>query len=365
MSGVHDALLGALLRTQFPALYLRLDDQSRVVECNRHTLALLGLPPQGRAFGELLTTFDAHLSALALARAGGHHRINFMTCAQLPLTIVCAFTEIADGVLVVGGADPAEQETLRRELMSSNQSLNNRSRELQRANAELERSNALKTRFVGMAAHDLRSPIMAIKAASQELEHAIEDTLPRLREEVETLSRAASFMGRIVDDFLDAALIDAGQLELRQDHAQLREVIAEALRVAQARARCKSVQLEFAPSADIGMSCDASRLQQVLMNLINNAVDHSPPGETVTVSLEQQAERALIHVHDRGHGVAPEVRDNLFGAFVHGQDKTQGERSIGLGLAISLRIVNAHHGRLLLESTPAGSTFTVSLPMPR
>ena len=365
MSGVHDALLGALLRTQFPALYLRLDDQSRVVECNRHTLALLGLPPQGRAFGELLTTFDAHLSALALARAGGHHRINFMTCAQLPLTIVCAFTEIADGVLVVGGADPAEQETLRRELMSSNQSLNNRSRELQRANAELERSNALKTRFVGMAAHDLRSPIMAIKAASQELEHAIEDTLPRLREEVETLSRAASFMGRIVDDFLDVSLIDAGHLELRLEKYSLRTVIEEALRLAQPRARRKSVVLVFESQIDCTLDCDASRLQQVLMNLLNNAVDHSPAGSTVTVALAQRQQRALIHVRDQGLGVAPEVRDNLFGAFVHGKDKTMGERSIGLGLAISRRIVDAHRGDLLLESTPTGSTFTVSLPLPR
>jgi two-component system, OmpR family, sensor kinase len=366
MSDRHDALLGALLRTEFPALYLRLDAQERVVDCNRHTQALLGSPAHGKAFAELLTNFDAHRSALDMARAGGHHRVNVMTCAQLPLTIVCAFSEVPGGVLVVGGADPQEQETLRRSLMGSNQSLSNRGRELQRANAELERSNALKSRFVGMAAHDLRSPIMAIKLASQELVQALADNPTHVREELDALNRAASFMGHIVDDFLDVALIDASQLELRVSRTSLRGVIEEALRMALPRARRKAVSLVFEPQVDFALDCDASRLQQVLMNLLNNAVDHSPEGgATVTVALEQRQQRALIHVRDQGQGVAPEVRDNLFSAFVHGQDKTMGERSIGLGLAISRHIVDAHHGDLLLESTPSGSTFTVSLPMPR
>lgn len=365
MSDGHDARLGALLRTEFPALYLRLDTREQVIESNRHTRALLGLDGTGQPFATLLTNFDAHRSALAMARAGGHQRINFMTCAALPITIVCAFSEVDDGVLVVGGADPEEQETLRRSLMSSNQMLSNRSRELQRANAELERSNALKSRFVGMAAHDLRSPIAAIKLASEELEQAIPESASHLRDEVEALRRAAGFMGRIVDDFLDVALIDAGQLELHLEPTRLRGVIEETLRMVQPRARRKSVALTFDARTDLSLDADASRLQQVLMNLLNNAVDHSPCGSTVTVALEQRQQRALIHVRDQGQGVAPEVRDNLFSAFVHGHDKTMGERSIGLGLAISRRIVDAHHGDLLLDSSPAGSTFSVSLPLPR
>lgn len=365
MKSEHDTLLGSLLRTEFPALYLRLDAQEQVIECNRHTRALLGLGEAYPSFGALLTRFDAHRSAHAMARTGGHHRVNFMTCAALPITIVCAFMEVDDGVLVVGGADPEEQETLRRNLMTSNQTLSNRSRELQRANAELERSNALKTRFVGMAAHDLRSPITAIKLASQELAQAVAESAPQWREEVEALHRAAGFMGRIVDDFLDVSLIEAGQLELHTAPTPLRQVVEEALRMVQPRARRKSVQLVFEPLTELCIDADASRLQQVLMNLLNNAVDHSPSGATVTVVLEQRQQRALIHVRDQGQGVAPEVRDNLFGAFVRGRDKTMGERSIGLGLAISRRIVDAHHGDLLVESTPGGSTFSVSLPLPR
>lgn len=364
MNGEHDALLGAQLRSAFPALYLRLDDQERVVECNQHTRALLGLDGPGPAFGALLTNFDAHRSALAMARAGGHHRVNFMTCARLPLTIVCAFMEVPGGVLVVGGADPQEQEQLRRDLMSSNQSLGNRSRELQRANAALERSNELKTRFVGMAAHDLRSPIMAIKLASQELAQDMPESARHLRQEVAALHRAAGFMGRIVDDFLDVAQIESGHLELQLAPTSLRSVVDEALLLVQPRARPKSVKLVFEPQVDFQPEVDACRLQQVLMNLLNNAVEHSPAGSTVTVTLEQRQRRALIHVRDQGQGVAPEVRDNLFGAFVHGQNKTLGERSIGLGLAIARSIVDAHHGDLLVESTPQGSTFTVSLPLP-
>lgn len=364
MSNDHDALLGALLRAEFPALYLRLDKQERVVESNRHTRNLLDIGETGTAFASLLTNFDAHRSALAMARTGGHHQVNFMTCARLPLTIVCAFTEVSDGVLVVGGADPQEQERLRRDLMTSNQSLGNRTRELQRANAELERINELKTRFVGMAAHDLRSPIMAIKLASQELAQEIPNSARHLRQEVAALHRAAGFMGRIVDDFLDVAQIEAGHLELQLAPSRLGDVVNEALLLVQPRARTKSVALVFKSGADLTSEVDTARLQQVLMNLLNNAVEHSPAGSTVTVTLEQRQRRALIHVRDQGTGVAPEVRDNLFGAFVHGHDKTVGERSIGLGLAIARSIVDAHHGDLLVESTPQGSTFSVSLPLP-
>lgn len=365
MNGEHDALLGGLLRTEFPALYLRLDANERVVDCNRHTRMLLGLKDESPGFATLLTNFDAHRSAHEMARAGGHHRVNFMTCAHLPLTVVCSFSEIPDGVLVVGGADPEEQETLRRDLMGSNQALSNRGRELQRANAELERSNALKTRFVAMAAHDLRSPIVAIRMAAEELEQAAHLAEPHLREDLRVLTSSAAFMGRIVDDFLDVALIDAGQLSLRLQRVRLRSVVEQALGLAQARARRKSVPLVFQPGGDVEVDGDASRLQQVLMNLANNAIDHSPAGSTVTVTLERSPRRALIHVKDQGHGVAPEVRKNLFDAFVHADDKTLGERSVGLGLAISRRIVDAHRGELLLESSPTGSTFSVSLPLPR
>ncbi len=287
-----------------------------------------------------------------------------MTVAELPLTLVCSFHAAGDDVLVVGSPDPLEQETLRRELLHSNQSLANRSRELQRSVASLEQSNQLKTRFVGMAAHDLRSPLTVLQMLADEMTFDLQEGVGAQLSDVQTMASTVSFMRRIVDDFLDVALIDAGHLQLHLAPASLLTIAEEARRMAMAQARRKAVSIELLVPEDVSFVCDASRLQQVFMNLLNNAVAHSPSGQSVTLRVEPQAERVLIHVEDQGPGVAADVQENLFAAYVHSREQRRGERSIGLGLTISRRIVEAHSGEISLVTGPSGSVFTVNLPLP-
>lgn len=361
MTDRDDALLGALLRTEFPAIYLRLDEAERVVDLNHHTEALLGPHARGAPLSRLLVSFEADRSAMALAAARGHHVLNFLTAAGLPYTVTCAIQRVATGLVLVGGADPHDQELLRRELLHGTQTLASRTREAQRANAELERLAALKTRFVGMAAHDLRSPLTTVVLLASALEAELD---PSQREDVATIRSAAEFMRRMVADFLDVALVDAGRLELKRAPTVLEHVVDRAVRLAAPLARPRDMTIEARTSCpELELSLDASRIQQVLMNLLNNALEHSPAGTTVTLWVDHDEAEVRIHVQDRGPGIPPELHANLFTAFVHAAGKTQGERSIGLGLAIAREIAHAHGGELSVRSSEHGSTFTLSLPI--
>jgi signal transduction histidine kinase len=214
-----------------------------------------------------------------------------------------------------------------------------------------------------MAAHDLRSPLTAIHSAASLLEADLVGLGPENREDLSTLRTSAEFMRRLVDDFLSVALIEAGHLDLKRRGVTARALVEGALHVTShaASRRGRAVEVELV-DADVELSVDPARVEQVLMNLVNNAVEHSPPGAVVTVRFAVDGHHAVFSVSDQGGGIAPEVQGDLFKAYVHGADKSIAHRSIGRGLAIAKLVVDAHGGAISAPSTDGGSTFTVSLP---
>lgn len=356
-----DGTLGACLRTDCPTVYLRLSADARLVEANTYTHALLGARASvGAAWSELVVNFDAtDLPRERAAKGPLPQTVNFMSFAELPVTVRCTFHDVEGHTAVMGAVDVLEHEALRKELIHSTQALSNLTRELQRSNAELERMSALKSRFIGMAAHDLRSPLSVMISTVHVLEA---EATGEAKEDLETLASSAQFMRRLVDDFLSVALIDAGRFEVKLQPVLVATIIATALKVtarASAHRRCLVRVEPFDEGATV--LADAPRLEQVLMNLLNNAFEHSPPGAEVTVRYEARDRQSLLHVSDRGHGIAPEVQRDLFKAFVHADDKSLGARGTGLGLAISKLIVEAHGGSLTVRSSSEGSTFTIAL----
>lgn len=357
-----DATLGACIRTDCPTVYLRLDHDARLIEANAYTQSLLGSRGVvGASWAQLVVTFDASDLPSARARRGSlPQTVNFMSFAELPVTVRCTFKDVGDETAVMGAVDVLEHEALRKELIHSTQALSNLTRELQRSNAELERLSAMKSRFIGMAAHDLRSPLSVMLSTVHVLE---EEATGELKEDLETLSSSAQFMRRLVDDFLSVALIDAGRLEVKPEPVPVATIIDLALKVtshASVRRKCL-VRVEPFDRERATVLADAPRIVQVLMNLLNNAFEHSPPGAEVTVRFEARERESLLHVTDRGHGIAPEVQRDLFKAFVHADDKSLGARGTGLGLTISKLIVEAHGGSLTVRSSSEGSTFTIAL----
>ena len=368
MAGEVDAILARLVRGDAPALYLLLDAEDRVVESNRHSRLLVGPRLPGSRFGDLLATFERSLSAAALAREGAVRNVNVITFTGLPQTYRCWFLPVGDQTVVFGAVDPEEQELLRRELLTLNQDLSARQRTLVQSQSDLARMGRLKDQFLGMAAHDLRSPITAIAFFSEFLET---DLAGRLDAEdasyLQGIRRSVELMRSLVEAFLDTALIESGHLRLELQPTRLEQVLEEAQQVLSpvARRRGIPVRVDCQPGLP-ELRLDGPKLQQVLINLVNNAMQHSRPGAEVLVAARQDGPEVLLEVRDRGSGIAPSVQKELFSAYVHGNRKgTAADRSVGLGLAITRMIVVAHGGRVTASSElGVGSTFTVHLPVP-
>jgi signal transduction histidine kinase len=173
-------------------------------------------------------------------------------------------------------------------------------------------------------------------------------------------------MGDLVESFLDTALIESGHFKLDTGACKLVEVLSVAIAVVDPMARRRAVALRLVCDPQLPLlQLDASKMQQVVINLLNNAVQHSPDGAEVVVSARRQAGEVLLEVRDSGAGIPADLQKELFTAYVHGaRTQSPAERSIGLGLAITRMIVLAHGGRVTASSElGAGSTFTVYLPV--
>ena len=267
----------------------------------------------------------------------------------------------------MGSLDFEEQARLRTEVLGLNRELNDLTRQLHQANAELRDLNQLKNQFLGMAAHDLRKPVGVIMTYSEfVLDEAGPALSPGHRKFLQTCLAAATGMKRLIDDFLDVSVIESGQLRLELAPTTASAIVGGATDIARLVAAKKSVTLIEAPADDLrGLRVDASKLQQVVLNLVGNAVEHSLPGQRVWLSSCWDSRELVFTVRDEGPGLTAEAQARLFQPFARGgARKTGGERSVGLGLLITRKIIEAHGGRIWVESIPGqGATFIFALPI--
>lgn len=246
-----------------------------------------------------------------------------------------------------------------------NNELVNMQRELARKNAELERLNQEKNRFLGMAAHDLRNPLHNILSASEYLADQNPSTLgDEYKQFLEVIQTASQFMANLVDDLLDVAKIESGKLNLDYTPVNLPDLLQKNIRRNQLLAAQKDIRIELQAEALPAALLDAPKMEQILNNLLGNAIKFSQKNSTIKVNLALQSPNFVLSVQDEGPGIPEHIRINLFKTFQRGQPGTQGEKSIGLGLVIVRRIVEGHGGNIWLESLEgSGTTFFVSMPI--
>jgi len=170
----------------------------------------------------------------------------------------------------------------------------------------------------------------------------------------------------LVEDLLDVSQIESGKLELNQTALQLDTVLQDAVKRHNQLATPKNTRVDLAETPAGQVYADPRRLRQVLDNLISNAVKYSPPGSTICLKAERIPDFWKVSVRDQGPGITPEDREKLFQDFARLSARpTGGEKSTGLGLAITRRVVEAHGGRIGVDSTPGqGATFWFTLPIP-
>ncbi len=259
------------------------------------------------------------------------------------------------------------------DLSSLNNELANTQRKLAKKTAELEHTNEFKNQMLGMAAHDLRNPLTVILNFSEFLmEDYNEGELNEDQFElVKEIKNSSEYMLQIVEELLDISAIESGSISLEKEEVDLNELIEHSVILNRPTAEKKDIRLELDTQEEPCMAeIDPHKFQQVLNNLISNAIKYSHPESTATVGIKKNSSDSdkvsaiIIFVSDEGQGIPEEEREKLFRPFANiNVEATGGERSIGLGLAISKRIVEAHGGTIDVETEVGeGSTFFVRLP---
>ncbi len=242
-----------------------------------------------------------------------------------------------------------------------------RTQELMEKNAALEAMNKLKNEFLGMAAHDLRSPIGNIQSLAElMLESGAEMDRQEYLELVTMICTMSRSMMRLLNDLLDIAAIESGKIELRLTPVAIVPYLAEIVSHHRLLAEHKKIRLVTKIAKGLPMAFfDKERIQQVLNNLLSNAIKFSPTHTVVTLEAYPMGAGIELAVTDQGQGIRPEERHRLFGAFQRLSTKpTAGERSTGLGLTICKKIVELHGGMIGVESEVGrGSRFSFVLPI--
>jgi two-component system sensor histidine kinase MtrB len=228
--------------------------------------------------------------------------------------------------------------------------------------AQLERQRKHQRAFLAGVAHDLRDPVSSV-LLSAEVARA-DPSLPAghdVRRTLDRMTRQLRRLSGMINDFLDAAMIESGNFELHAELRDLGEVVRSTSEMFDGASSRHELILSV-PSEPMLVRIDPLRVEQVISNLIRNAIKYSPDGGRVRVVLERRAGEILLAVIDEGLGMSPETKARLFEPFRRGLSR-EGIPGVGLGLWIVQRIVDAHRGRIEVESTLGeGSTVRVFFP---
>jgi signal transduction histidine kinase len=227
--------------------------------------------------------------------------------------------------------------------------------------------NELKNKFLGMATHDLRNPLSTIKGYLELfLTGALGELTPDQSEVLNDMNQTSDTMLELINDLLDVTAIETGNLQLKRKPIKPDELLQAAQASLRVLANSKSIEIKLdLPLSLPVLQVDQARMKQVLTNLITNAVKYSFSRTVVILSAKVYEKEVWISVKDQGQGIPVEEMKNLFKDFSRTSVKpTAGEKSIGLGLAITRRIVEAHGGIIWVDSEIGkGSTFIFSLPI--
>jgi two-component system CheB/CheR fusion protein len=235
-----------------------------------------------------------------------------------------------------------------------------------RAEHIVQRSIEQRDHFLAMLSHELRNPLMGIMAAAEVLHQPSSgDSLKRQASTV--VLRQSQQMARLLDDLLDVTRLQRGSIEMRKERFDLRGAVLGALDAVEPRARATEVQLDtnIAPD-EIVAHVDPARIQQLLVNLLANAIKYTPAGKSVVLTVTRCNEDAIIRVSDQGVGIRSEILDDIFEPFQRGDEPLhRDDAGMGLGLTLVKSIARAHGGDVSVHSPGPGlgSVFTVTIPV--
>ncbi|MBQ0959863.1 PAS domain S-box protein [Ideonella sp. 4Y11] len=240
-------------------------------------------------------------------------------------------------------------------------------RALQEKNVELERASRAKDRFLATMSHELRTPLNAILGFTGLLLMRLSGPLNAEQErQLGLVNTSGKHLLSLINDLLDLAKIDSGRVEIQREPVDCRALIEDVIETLRQAADAKGLRLLLQPTPDLDATLHTDRraLQQVLINLVNNAIKFTDTG-SVELCVTRESGWLALCVTDTGRGISEEDQARLFQPFVQVGGRSGLVEGTGLGLHLSLRLAELLGGRLVMSSTPqAGSRFTLSLPLP-
>jgi PAS domain S-box-containing protein len=234
--------------------------------------------------------------------------------------------------------------------------------EVARLARETREAVEARDNLLAVVSHDLRSPLSTIHLGAKLLTGHSHDSI---RKQADMILRSAERMNRLIEDLLQAATIDTGTFTVQAHREQVLPLVEEVIQAHEPAAAAKSIRLHREVSEDVPpIHGDRGRIAQVLSNLIGNAIKFVPPGGNIRIRALPRTGYVHFAVCDDGPGIRDEDRGHLFDRYWKGKSEGEGQYGAGLGLYIAKGIVEAHNGRIWVESQPgSGSTFSFSIPI--
>lgn len=257
-----------------------------------------------------------------------------------------------------------DNRRLQQEVDFKNQELAQKYTELEAAYERLKELDKAKASFFSMVSHDLRHPIAVAKGYLELIRTGKEELNPETRSGVEIAEQEMRYLNELVDDVLDLSRMDAGYYHIDRQPLQVAMLLQQARVAFRAQAAQRNIALEIEPCEDLPLvSADSLRMNQVLSNLIENALKFTPEGGRITMNANPFDEQVAISVRDTGVGIEPGEHEKIFDRFYRIRRGEQVEdKGSGLGLAICREIVRLHGGRIWAESEMGkGATFYLTL----
>ena len=234
------------------------------------------------------------------------------------------------------------------------------------ANQRIKDAGKAKNQFIAILAHELRNPLAPIVSSLELIR--LEGVPEKSARWFETIESHTQSMRRLLDDFLDVVRITERKFRLEKEECDLRHIVGLSLSSALPMIESRNHTLSYdAPPSPIMANVDPVRVEQAVVNLLNNAARYTEPGGTITLTLRPEGDEAFISVKDTGIGIDPQMQTRIFEAFVQGKSGKAGNKGLGIGLSLTKELIHMHDGVIVAMSDGLGrgSEFIIRLPLLR
>ena len=228
---------------------------------------------------------------------------------------------------------------------------------------EIKRLNTKKDEFIGLASHELRTPVTSLKGYLQIFERALADD-DRNKTYITKAVRQVNKLSALIGDLLDVSKIETGRLALSLSEFNLKQLLQDEIELMQYSSRSHRLNFSSNEADELIIKADKQRIEQVIVNLISNAIKYSPHTDSINITLLKKGNMARVEVQDFGMGIAAEQQSRIFSRFYRVDELAAHISGLGIGLYISKEIITRHQGQLNVVSEPGkGSTFWFEIPL--